>query len=165
VNFADPFGLAVVFRGEQARQVWASLQREVLAWALSDDRAEQRKGTRLLGMMNRIYGSESVVEIGVDDPFGSGDPTANRTGPLGNGRLGINISMGQYGAVSLGTKLSHELGHAYAAIRLGMPIPDHADRRAVKAHEGVAREYENLYRSLNGCLSRSSWFSTVRPCQ
>jgi hypothetical protein len=116
-------------------------------------------------MMNRVYASETVVEIGVDDPFGDGDPTANRTGPLRDGRLGINISMGQYGAVSLGAKLSHELGHAYSAIRLGMPIPDPANRRAVQAHEGVARQYENLYRSLHGCRSRSSWFSTVRPCQ
>lgn len=166
INYADPFGLAAGFRGLEAQRLWKSLQSQAVTWALSDDKEVQERGTKLLGMMNRLRASDRVVTIGVDDPFGSGNPSRNRTGPFGDG-LGINVSMGQYGAVSLTTKLAHELGHAYAVFRLGMPVPDAGNRSAIEAHDAVADQYEDLHGNLPraSCLLQALQLYQTSPNQ
>ena len=140
INGSDPFGLAVVFQGEEARTLFRRLQNEARAMSRSKNEGRAAAGSALLGMIAAIEASADTLVIGVEK---------GRTGfgyMRDRNAFGIRIGTEEQDDVQKSVVLAHEMGHAYATMIQGT--------NGFMTHWRESLRYENHARQFYGCTKR-----------
>jgi len=161
VNNHDPFGLDVVFRGDEdgevARRAWNDLKTAARTGLRDKDRGTQKAARALLGVLNameRDLETTFHVDIGAMNASflnatGGGIETCSRSTP------NCSVSVATNGAhTGVLTSLAHEAGGAWGS-RQGVI---HADMTG-------ATKWENAARRLFGCPLRSDHTQAPTACR
>ena len=156
VNYSDPFGLDVVFRGEEARWLFQRLKAQ--ARVMSRDKEDKKTAAAGRKLMRMIRYLEQMDEVLVIDTY-----KGNRTGTAW-GFLGVNINADEYPNTQPTVLLAHELGHAYHGLTTGDVMPGHLSPWS--AHTRASVGFENAARRYYGCSGNQpywvipDWFKT-----
>jgi uncharacterized protein RhaS with RHS repeats len=161
INNHDPFGLDVVFRGDEdgavARRAWNDLKAAARAGLRDNDRGTQKAARALLGVLNSMERDTETtfhVEIGaMSSSFlnatGGGIETCSGTTP--NCSVVVATNGLRTGVL---TSLAHEAGGAWGSKR-GVT---HADMTG-------ATQWENAARRLFGCSFRADHGQAPTACR
>ena len=158
VNFSDPFGLSMVFVGDEARRQFDRLK--AIAGGMSRSRDDSRRGNgeALLRMMKELEESEVSITLTVNRKKLLVFDIGNRTGDFSWWRTGlegpgVNFSTTEFPGQPVPALLAHELGHAHYRLVQGGGPPSPADARNMSsATNTFAITMENMVRAAMGCV-------------
>ena len=155
VNFEDPFGTEIVFKGAEARYQFARLKAMANGMSRSRDATTSGNGSALLTMLDELERSKKKLYLYVDKSSLFGGDWANGTGTIRwyrGGGVGSSVSSTQFEGIPVPVLLAHELAHAHVWLIQGGGQPTDADRTNANAYTNLfAISMENMVRASLGC--------------
>jgi uncharacterized protein RhaS with RHS repeats len=152
VSYSDPYGLEPDTLRPMNKAATDALAAIVMLAGLameSEDASVAYSGSETLRLINDLHTSATNVFFLI-----APDQGRSGTGPMNDGSgIGSYVNTNQSTKRVMPVRGVHELGHAWAMVKLGATDPSNSSHRRIQNIESL--RFENHMRNIYGCLSRN----------